>query len=107
MLMETLQLTGVVAYESYMVMHTSNVNIYISLARDFHKDLSDPTRKHGLMDQVNGRKRDSKGKCTECGYHVQYRKYVLQKSIRCNVLQTSSPIYHLVGCVRNPMGLEV
>ena len=60
MLMTTVQLPGVAAYDSQMVMHTSTTNTYISLAWKFKKNLSDPTRAHGLLDHGKDRKHSSK-----------------------------------------------
>ena len=46
MLTTTVQLPGAAASDSCMEIHTSNVNKEISLAREYWKHLSDPTRKH-------------------------------------------------------------
>ena len=76
MLMETMKLPGVVAYDQHTAMHTSTVNTDISLAIEFQKYLPDPTWEHGLLYQVKDRKRASKWKRTECEYHVQDSKHV-------------------------------
>ena len=73
MFMKTVQLTGEATNYSQIVIHTSMSNIYISLAREFQKHLSDPTRAHGFIFNGKYRKRDSNDKWTEHEYHVQYR----------------------------------
>ena len=61
---------------------------YISLAREFQKYTSDPTCKHGVMDQGNYIKRASTWKFTEHDYHVQDNKYVLHTSVIISCVTT-------------------
>ena len=42
MLMETMKLPGVVAYDQHTAMHTSTVNTDIIFTREFQENLSDP-----------------------------------------------------------------
>ena len=60
MLMTTVQLTGEASYESYTKWHTSTLNTDISLSGEFPKHLSDPIRKHIVIDHGNNRTPDSK-----------------------------------------------
>ena len=76
MLITTVKLPGASTNDLQMVMYTSMSNIDISLAREFQKHLSDPTRAHGLIDNGKYRKRASNRKWTEHDYHVHDRKYV-------------------------------
>ena len=57
MLGTTVQLPDSASYESHFAKHTSTANKDISLAREFQKHLSEPTRTHGLL------------------YHGKYRKH--------------------------------
>ena len=50
MIIITVQLHVSAYYDSQMVMNTSTTNTDISLAREFQKHLSEPTRSHGLLD---------------------------------------------------------
>ena len=76
MLITTVKLPGALDYESHMVIHTSTTNKCISLAKEFQKHLSDPTKAHGLLDHCKDIKCDSKRKCNDWQYHVQEIKYV-------------------------------
>ena len=71
MLMPTVQLPGAASYDSQMTMNTSNTNTDISLAREFQKHISSPTRAYGLLDHGKYRKSVSKRKWTDSEYHVQ------------------------------------
>ena len=53
MLITNVWLHGMIGYGKQMEMHTSTKKEYISLAREFQKHISDPTRKNGVIDQVN------------------------------------------------------
>ena len=44
MLATTVQLTGAVAHDTYMEIHTSTLTTYTSLAKEFQKHISDPSR---------------------------------------------------------------
>ena len=57
-------------------MHTD-----ISLAREFQKNISEPTQAHGLLDHGKDRKRANKEKWTERKYHFQDIKYVSHTSV--------------------------
>ena len=59
-LITTVQMPSVAAYDTHREMHTSTVNKDISIAREFKKQISDPSRKHGVIYQVKERKRTSK-----------------------------------------------
>ena len=59
-----------------MEMHTSTANTDINLAREFQRNISDPTWAHGLLDHVKDIKRSSKRKWTVCEYYLQDIKYV-------------------------------
>ena len=60
MLKKTVQLIGAEAHETQMEMHTLTLNKDISLAREFQKHLFDISRKSGVMDQGEYRKRTRK-----------------------------------------------
>ena len=51
MLMNTVQLPSVEAYDTEMVIHNSTVKKDISLAKEFQKHLLDPSRKNSVMGQ--------------------------------------------------------
>ena len=85
-------------------MQNSTEDTNISLAREFQKHLSDPTRAHGLLDHVKDIKCDSKWKWTGSEYH--YKK----KAKTCNtywlkfhVQQLSSQHCHFAFCIQNLM----
>ena len=58
-LIKTVQIPGAPVYDTHMEMHTSTVNKYISLAREFHKKRLNPSHKTGVMYQGNYRKQVS------------------------------------------------
>ena len=89
------------AYESHMEIHTSTVNKDISLEREFEKNLSEPTRKHGVMDQGKDRKRDSKRKWDESVYYVQDRKDVPHTAVKMPCAITQFPELPFLGQMQN------
>ena len=95
--MTTVQLTGAAAYDSQMVIHTSTANLDIILAREFQKNLSDPTRTHGLLDNIKGIKRASKVKWTDHEYNIQYRKDVSHISVKIPCETTQFPELSFCG----------
>ena len=74
-----------------MVIHTSTENIDISLASGFKKNLSDPTRAHGLLYCGKDRKHDSKQKWDEREYHVRDRKYLSHISVKMSFATAQLP----------------
>ena len=74
-----------------MAMHTSTSNKEISLARELQKNLSYPTRAHGLLYHVKVRKRSSKHKWIDREYHVQESKYMSQISVKMSYATTQLP----------------
>ena len=50
-------MTGAAAYDSQVVIHTSTDITEISLAREFQKNVSDPTWSHGLLNNGKDIKR--------------------------------------------------
>ena len=60
MLSTPMKLPGAPSYTSQMTMNTSPVKIDISITREFQRHISDPTQKHGVIDQGMHRKWDSK-----------------------------------------------
>ena len=89
--MKTMQLPGVADYDSHMEMHTSTVNIVISLAREYQKYISEPTWAHDLLDHGKDRKIASKHKCTKREYHTQDIKYVPHTSVKMSCATTQLP----------------
>ena len=51
MITTKVQLPDAEEYDTQMVINTSTVNTDISLAREFQKNIFDPSRKNGVMDQ--------------------------------------------------------
>ena len=87
-LITTVQSTSAATNDSQMVMYTSISNKYISIAREFQKHLSNPTRAHGLIDHGKYSKLDGKRKWMEREYHVQDRKDVQQKLVKISCAST-------------------
>ena len=100
--MTTLQLPGAAAYDSYMSMHTSTENTDTSLAREFQKHLSDPTRAHSLLDHGKDRKISSKRKWNEHEYHFQDRKYLSHTSVKISCETTQFPEFSFCGLHAKP-----
>ena len=88
MLIKTVQITGAAAYDSQVVIHNSNENTKISLARGVQKNVSDPTRSHGLLDHSKDIKRARKLKCTERENRVQHRNYGPHTSLEMSCATT-------------------
>ena len=57
-----MKLPGAEDYYSQMAIHNSTTNTYISLAREFQKNISDTTQTDSLLDHGNYRKLASKQK---------------------------------------------
>ena len=93
MLMTDLQLPGGATYDSQREMHTSTLNMDISLAREFQKRLSDPTPAYGLMDHVKYRKRSSKLNWTDLEYRVMYSKDVPHTSVKNPCAKNRFPVF--------------
>ena len=106
MLMTTVQLPGTATNKSQMVIHTSMNNTYISLAREFQKNISDPTRTHGLIDHRKYREKFSNHKWTEREYHVQDRKDVQQKSVKMSCASTQFQTFLFYGPHTKPHGVR-
>ena len=104
--MTTVQMPGEEAYDSQMAMHTSTENTYISLAREFQKRLSDPTRSHGLLRCGKDRKRSIKRNWTEHEYHFQDRKCVSHISVQMSCATTQLPALSFCGSYAKPRGVR-
>ena len=72
-----------------MEFYTSTVNKYISIKREYQKNMSDSSRKNGVMDQERYRKWAIQHKWTEHEYHVQDIKHMLHRNIKYYVIQPS------------------
>ena len=59
-----------------------------------------------MTDNGKDKKKDSKNKCMEHDYHVQYRKYVQQKPVKYNVLQWNFKHCSFVVHMQKPMEWE-
>ena len=72
-------------------MQNSTKDTNISLAREFQKHLSDPTRAHGLLDHVKDIKCDSKWKWTGSEYHFQKSKDMQHILVKISCATTQFP----------------
>ena len=65
MLMKNVKLPGALGYDKHTEIHTSTQKGDISLAREFQKQLLDPSRKNGVIDQGKYWKWSSERKWTD------------------------------------------
>ena len=91
MLMTTVQMPGAEVYNSQTEIHTSTAKTDISLASEFQKHLSDPTRAHVLLDQGKEIKHAIKRKLTEREYHLQGSQDVSHISVKILCETTQLP----------------
>ena len=64
---------------------------------------SDQTLEHGFIDHGEDMKKSSKHNWTEHEYHVQDRKDIQHKSVKCHMLQHNFKHYKFVVHMKKPM----
>ena len=55
-LMSTVQVTGAKGYDTHILMHSATSTDDVSLYQEFQRNLSDVSRKYGVIDQVKYKK---------------------------------------------------
>ena len=58
--MSTVQVTGAKGYDTHILMHSATSTDDVSLYQEFQRNLSDVSRKYGVIDQVKYKKKASK-----------------------------------------------
>ena len=103
-LMSNVQLTGSKKFDSHILMHSCTQKNDVSLAKKPQKYLSKEHRKHGVIDQVEYRKRASKRKCTEREYLVQDNADVAHKDVKMYCDTNQFPALPFCGPHPKPHG---
>ena len=102
----TVKIPGTEDYDSQTEMNTSTENKDISLAREFQKYLSDPTRSHVLLYHGKYRKRSIKRKWTYREYNVQYSKDLSQILVKISWELTKLPALYFFSLHAKPHGVR-